>query len=81
MELVAKHSAPHKSAGEQTPLVTESARPPLQKAPAWAFWRTLSSTHRFYLLLLMSAIPFGGHFVKVRLVGACCMHRRWRQRI
>ncbi|TYZ60571.1 hypothetical protein PybrP1_006528 [[Pythium] brassicae (nom. inval.)] len=71
MELVASHlnpHAPHKSAsaGEHTPLVAAglTSRTPLHKAPAWQFWRTLSSTHRFYLLLLMSGIPFGGHFVK-----------------
>lgn len=61
------------SAGEATPLFPHAAeaqplvaRTPLRKAPAWQFWRTLSTTHRFFLLLLMSGIPFGGHFVKVR---------------
>ncbi|RLN36611.1 hypothetical protein BBJ28_00003972 [Nothophytophthora sp. Chile5] len=39
-------------------------RSPLRRAPAWQFWRTTSPPHRFYLLLLMSCIPFGGHFVK-----------------
>ncbi|KAF1793332.1 Major facilitator superfamily domain [Phytophthora cactorum] len=39
-------------------------RSPLRRAPAWQFWRTTSPPHRFYLLVLMSCIPFGGHFVK-----------------
>lgn len=39
-------------------------RSPLRRAPSWKFWRTTSSPHRFYLLLLMSCIPFGEHFVK-----------------
>ncbi|CEG44665.1 major facilitator superfamily [Plasmopara halstedii] len=40
------------------------ARSPLCRAPSWQFWRTTSSPHRFYLLILMSCIPFGEHFVK-----------------
>lgn len=70
------------SASEATPLFSHDSRSaqdhealpplvahrtPLRQAPAWQFWSTLSTTHRFYLLLLMSCIPFGGHFVKVRL--------------
>ncbi|KAH7476856.1 hypothetical protein PRIC1_000862 [Phytophthora ramorum] len=39
-------------------------RSPLHRAPSWQFWRTTSPPHRFFLLLLMSCIPFGGHFVK-----------------
>ncbi|KAE9018178.1 hypothetical protein PF010_g6692 [Phytophthora fragariae] len=63
---------------EQTPLVYDAPgsfsdgdgggltppRSPLHCAPTWQFWRTTSPPHRFYLLLLMSCIPFGGHFVK-----------------
>lgn len=61
------------SSTELTPLVQElhrssselqAPRSPLRKAPAWQFWRTTSPPHRFYLLVLMSCIPFGGHFVK-----------------
>lgn len=47
---------------EQTPLVVKS--PTLRKARSWEFWRTTSVSHRFFLLVLMSCIPFGGHFVK-----------------
>ncbi|KAF4323445.1 hypothetical protein BBO99_00000024 [Phytophthora kernoviae] len=65
------------SASERTPLV-EAANSsssgdlsapitPLRKAPSWQFWRTTSPPHRFYLLILMSCIPFGGHFVKLML--------------
>ncbi|TMW63294.1 hypothetical protein Poli38472_002235 [Pythium oligandrum] len=37
---------------------------PLRKAPGWKVWATTSKSHRFFLLVLMSLIPFGGHFVK-----------------
>ncbi|KAE9014413.1 hypothetical protein PF005_g8871 [Phytophthora fragariae] len=37
---------------------------PLRPAAAWQFWHTTSPSHRCFLLLLMSCIPFGGHFVK-----------------
>ncbi|GLD93033.1 hypothetical protein PINS_up001625 [Pythium insidiosum] len=46
------------------PSVPLAARPPLRKAPSWQFWSPTSTTHRFFLLVLMSCIPFGGHFVK-----------------
>ncbi|TDH65731.1 hypothetical protein CCR75_003602 [Bremia lactucae] len=60
---------------ERTPLVydepslMENERnygnyPPLHRASSWQFWRTTSPPHRFYLLILMSCIPFGEHFVK-----------------
>ncbi|DAZ94123.1 TPA: hypothetical protein N0F65_010367 [Lagenidium giganteum] len=53
---------------EQTPLVGKDPRDvadcALHKASAWQFWRTTSPSHRFFLLFLMSCIPFGGHFVK-----------------
>lgn len=73
MEMVATNKNKKRSggaAGEHTPLFAHDtatpplARTPLHKAPAWKFWSTLSTTHRFYLLILMSCIPFGGHFVK-----------------
>ncbi|CAI5743439.1 unnamed protein product [Hyaloperonospora brassicae] len=68
--------APTQQATERTPLVHTPAangargcsglRPPapLRRAPAWQCWRSTSACHRFYLLILMSCIPFGGHFVK-----------------
>lgn len=67
---------PPSSPSEITPLVRGLAegydarelpppRAPLHVAPAWQFWQTTSPSHRFFLLLLMSCIPFGGHFVKV----------------
>ncbi|KAF1330130.1 Major facilitator superfamily, partial [Globisporangium splendens] len=71
-----KKNGHQRAAGEHTPLFRNDdakassggavapTRTPLHKAPAWKFWSTLSTTHRFYLLLLMSCIPFGGHFVK-----------------
>lgn len=68
------------SVHEKTPLVLSSPRgakhpqstfhdvavrrAPLCKAPSWQFWLANAASHRFYLLLLMSCIPFGGHFVK-----------------
>lgn len=51
------------SSGIDAPLSPPLA--PLVKAPVWQFWRTTSPAHRFFLLVLMSCIPFGGHFVKV----------------
>ncbi len=33
-------------------------------SPPWCFWRLSSPAHRFYLLVLICLIPFGGHFVK-----------------
>lgn len=51
---------------ELTPLVEPAAkRLVLERVPAWQFWRTTSRWHRFFLLILMSLIPFGGHFAKV----------------
>jgi hypothetical protein len=75
------------SADETTPLVYDAPRPdahgdgggltpprsPLRRAPTWQFWRTTSPPHRFYLLILMSCIPFGGHFVKVRRLCDTCI--------
>uniref|UniRef100_M4C4T2 Uncharacterized protein n=1 Tax=Hyaloperonospora arabidopsidis (strain Emoy2) TaxID=559515 RepID=M4C4T2_HYAAE len=69
--------APKQKVTERTPLVhvtptfanghdggLSRPRSPLRRAPAWQCWSTTSPSHRFYLLILMSCIPFGGHFVK-----------------
>ncbi|CAI5704233.1 hypothetical protein KXD40_001287 [Peronospora effusa] len=71
------HKHESSTSSELTPLVYDmstfpeeensglsSSHSPLHRAPAWQFWRTTSPPHRLYLLLLMSCIPFGGHFVK-----------------
>lgn len=55
-------------------------RSPLHKAPTWQFWQTTSPSHRFFLLLLMSCIPFGGHFVKVSHSCFRLLGRGWRGR-
>ncbi|KAI9922858.1 hypothetical protein PsorP6_002152 [Peronosclerospora sorghi] len=61
---------PTRKSSELTPLVYEASpssnrdKECLLRAPVWQFWRTTSPPHRFYLLILMSCIPFGGHFVK-----------------
>nr|CCA25002.1 Major Facilitator Superfamily (MFS) putative [Albugo laibachii Nc14] len=40
---------------------TSASFPPASK---WQFWRITSPSNRFFLLILISIIPFGGHFVK-----------------
>ena len=85
VEMALKHEAATPS--ELTPLVCDMStgadeegsdlslsRSPLHRAPAWQFWRTTSPPHRLYLLLLMSCIPFGGHFVKVLMVLLFVVH-------
>ena len=85
VEMALKHEAATPS--ELTPLVCDMStgadeegsdlslsRSPLHRAPAWQFWRTTSPPHRLYLLLLMSCIPFGGHFVKVLMVLLFAVH-------
>ncbi|OQR94528.1 Major Facilitator Superfamily (MFS) [Thraustotheca clavata] len=46
---------------EQTLLLQESCIHPV---PSWRFWNVAAPGHRFYLLVLICFIPFGGHFVK-----------------
>ncbi|KDO22603.1 hypothetical protein SPRG_12583 [Saprolegnia parasitica CBS 223.65] len=36
----------------------------LAKASRWQPWKATSPTHRFFLLLCVCWVPFGGHFVK-----------------
>lgn len=36
----------------------------LERESKWRFWHPASPTHRFFLLVLICLIPFGGHFVK-----------------
>lgn len=81
MAMAPKQKSSSSEPSELTPLVYDAPasvegdggglsppRSPLHRAPAWQFWRTTSPPHRFYLLILMSCIPFGGHFVKVSTI-------------
>ncbi|CAK4078380.1 unnamed protein product [Aphanomyces euteiches] len=43
---------------ETSPLLSRQVK------PTWRIWESTSPGHRFYLLLFICLVPFGGHFVK-----------------
>ncbi|ETW10284.1 hypothetical protein H310_00626 [Aphanomyces invadans] len=49
---------------ESTRLLASAAPLPVALARSWEFWQVGSPSFRYFLLVLLSLIPFSGHFVK-----------------